>query len=88
MTKTLETLVNALGTDGADEVAYDHMRTKKVAEIKDYISPFLAPAANASAIAESCMATAEDGGRVFGNEISSEVGAAYTLDGNPLPFTL
>ena len=85
---SLQDLWESLLTDAPDESGYDAARAAKVAEISAYIVPFISGKTNVTAIAESCMTSAEGAGRIFGNSISAEVGSSYTRDRMPLVFTL
>lgn len=70
------------------EAAYFAARAEKVAEIAEYIADYLKPGIDAAKLAEELMTTAEDMGRIHGDEVNGEVRSAYTRDRNALPFTV
>lgn len=85
---TLESLFALLGDDDATtELQYNERRRKKVDEIAEYIGSFLKEPALAYGIAGAIMESAEEMGRMNGDEIEGEVPSRYTKTGNPLPFT-
>ena len=86
MTNTLESL--SISQSALDNGEYDRRRAQKVQEVTDYIRDFLKDPKIADAVAESIMATAEEMGRINGDEINGEVASRYTASGNPLPFTI
>ena len=72
----------------ADVAAYDAARAEKLAEIVDYIAYYIDPGFSAERIADEILSTAEEMGRIHGDEINGEVASRYTTDGRPLAFTI
>ncbi len=85
---TLQALYESLGalTD-AEEREYSRRRAAKIAEIAAYIAEYLDPRVSVIGLAETLMASAEDMGRIQGDDVHGEVASRYTRNGNPLTFT-
>jgi len=88
MTDTLESLYSACHESAAAMRAYDAARADKVAEIEAYIRDHLDDPSNADAWAERLMNSAEDMGRLNGDEISGELPGQAATTGNPLAFSI
>lgn len=83
---SLETLWNSI--DGEIPAEYDAARAAKVAEIALYLEGQVKPDLDLNRLAEAAMSSAEEMGRIRGDEISAEIAARYTISGHPLPFTV
>lgn len=80
--------LEALWRDRPDSIDYDAARAEKVAKIRDYIAGHLRDGIDADTFARLIMVTAEESGRIDGDEISGEIPASYTRTGNPNSFTI
>ena len=76
------------GDEDGPMAVYDELRATAVKAIAAYIEPHLKAAIAPEAMAEALMVTAEEKDHIDGNEVSGEVSGRYTIDGNPLSFTV
>lgn len=83
---SLEYLYRHVPEHGSE--AYEEVRRAKVAEIADYIRDHLKPGIDARRYAEQLMSSAEEMGRIYGDNVRGEVSTGYTTSGKPLPFTV
>lgn len=83
---TMQELYAQIGSD-RDTGEYDRLHAAKVAEIADYIRPYLRAEVSVEGLAEVLMARIEERGW-DGDEGFAEVAPRYTRSGNPLPFTI
>ncbi|MGO1079711.1 hypothetical protein [Inquilinus sp. CA228] len=84
MTKTLQDLYFALTDNDGVSPEYDARRAAKITEIADHIRDHLHRPELAEGLAERVMASAEEMGRIYGDEVGGEIRGHLTTTGNPL----